>query len=116
MHIHIAFAGKEIEPTFSAVNALPCPKDHIILLYGRSKDKKYEQTAEMLRDKLGGGNITCRIIPVDGFDFTSVIDTIYDCYEEYISKDKSTTMSIDITAGTNLMAAAACTAAFYTNS
>lgn len=112
MHVHIAFAGKKPEYTLKAIDAIPAI-DRFIILYSKTKDNLYKRNAEAIRDELG--RRPCDIMPVDAFDFNDIVDTIYECFEKEVGDDKKNRLSINITNGTNLMAAAACTTAFFTN-
>lgn len=106
MHIHIATAGQAVEPVIKAFNAIP-GIDRIYILYSRS----FTESAEHLEQFFSNAMVDTRLRSVDGFDFQGIVDTIYSIYEE--EHDKEVDFSINITGGTNLMAAAACSCAFF---
>ena len=112
MHVHIAFAGKEPDPTLNTIKAIPKAIDRVVILYGRSDDGAYERTAETLARRLGEMGYPCESSAIRPFVFLDIVDTIYGVYERY-SEEGSTTFSVDITSGTNLMSAAACNTAFF---
>lgn len=116
MYIHIAFAGREPDPTLNTIKAIPNAIDRIVLLYSISDDGIYKKTAETLKEKLGEMNYTCESRSVKPFDFLNIVDTIYEVYEEYSKDGIKARFSVDITNGTNLMAAASCNIAFVINS
>ena len=49
MHVHLAFAGREPDPTLNTVKAIPNAIDRVILLYSISEDHAYEKTTEALK-------------------------------------------------------------------
>ena len=53
MYIHLAFSGREPDPTLNTIKAIPNAIDRIVLLYSISEDKIYEKTTEILMEKLG---------------------------------------------------------------
>lgn len=116
MHIHLAFSGKEPDPTLNTIKAIPNAIDRIILMYSISEDKIYEKTAKILMEKLGDMGYECETKVIKSFDFLNIVDTIYKIYEQYSEEDKKARFSVDITNGTNLMSAAACNTAFFMNS
>ncbi len=112
MHIHIAFAGQSIESTLRVIRKLPV--DKVYVLYGSADEKgQYKGNAERIKASLEAMDCTCELRRVDIFDFLKIVDSIYDIVEEN-SIEAGNTFSIDITRGTNLSAAAACNAGFYT--
>lgn len=106
MHIHIATAGQAVEPVIKAFNAIP-GIDRIYILYSKS----FIESAEHLEQFFSNAMVETRLRPVDGFDFQGIVDMIYSIYSEEHGKDVQ--FSINITGGTNLMAAAACSCAFF---
>ncbi|AGI47795.1 hypothetical protein TALC_00800 [Thermoplasmatales archaeon BRNA1] len=116
MYIHLAFSGREPDPTLNTIKAIPNAIDRIILLYSISEDKIYEKTTEILMEKLGEMGYVCESKVIKPFDFLNIVDTIYNIYEQYSEEDRRAKFSVDITNGTNLMSAAACNTAFFMNS
>lgn len=117
MHVHIAFAGDKPEPTINTIKAMPDAPDLIVILYGKNNenDVQYLEKAEGLQSKLKNMMYECEIHACKTFDFLDIVDTIYKVYEKYTENEKKATFSVDITTGTNLMSAAACNTAFFTN-
>jgi len=112
MHIHIAFTGNSIESTLNVIRAVAA--DKVYLMYGSlDADGGYRKRAEETRSAVEAMGGKCEIRMVDIMDFLSIVDEIYNVYEEN-SKGPGDTFSVDITRGTNLMAAAACCTAFFT--
>lgn len=116
MHIHIAFAGKDIEPTLNTIRAIPDPIDCVVILYSITEKHEYEYNSEILCRKLREMGYFCDSKVIMSFDFLNIVDTIYKIYEEYSERYEEAKFSVDITTGTNLMAAAACNTAFFMNS
>jgi len=116
MHTHLAFAGKDPDPTMNAIKAIPGAIDRVILLYSKTDDKVYERTTETLTEKLNEMGYDCESRIIKPFDFLNIVDTIYSVFEQYSEDDEKAKFSIDITNGTNLMSAAACNTAFFMNS
>lgn len=108
MHIHIAMMGKVTEPVTKAFHALGY--DKLYLLSGT----KFQDSIDKVAGTLNNFNV--KVIPkyISGFDFQEIVSTIYNIYES--EKGKDVEFSINITGGTNLMAAAACTCAFFIGS
>ncbi len=106
MHIHIATAGQAVEPVIKAYNAIPGIDRVYILISG-----VFEESAMVLEDFFIRAMVDVRVRIVDGFDFQGIVDTIYSVYEE--EQGKGVEFSLNITGGTNLMAAAACSCAFF---
>ncbi len=117
MHVHIAFAGEYPNPTINTIKAMSDTPDLIVLLYGKNneKDEKYKSKAEYLRTIFEGMSYECQVYSCKTFDFLDIVDTIYNVYEKYSRDEQKATFSVDITTGTNLMSAAACNTAFFTN-
>ena len=107
MHIHIANLGEHPEPVRNGIRGIG-KIDGVYLLYS----KKFLGQAEETRKRLIEQGYRCSIVQVDGFKFQEIVDRIYEIYNE--NSDKETEFSINITGGTNLMAAAACSTAFFT--
>jgi len=106
MHIYIATIGKNIVPVTKAVNALP-GVDTTYLIYSEKFAAEKDEACKLL-EALG---IEVRCIEASGFDFNAVMNAIYKAYSE--THEKGARYSINITGGTNLMAAAACITAYY---
>jgi DNA-binding transcriptional ArsR family regulator len=105
MHIHIAMMGKVTEPVTKAFQALGF--DKLYLLSGT----KFQESVEKVTEALSVFNV--EVVPeyISGFDFQEIVNTIYHIYER--ENGKGVEFSINITGGTNLMAAAACSCAFF---
>lgn len=116
MYVHLAFAGREPDPTLNTIKAIPNAIDKVVLLYSISEDHAYERTTEVLKEKLGEMGYSCESKVIKPFDFLNIVDTIYNIYEKYSEDDRKAKFSVDITNGTNLMSAAACNTAFFMNS
>lgn len=113
MHIHIAYAGKDAGPAINTVNAIG-GIDKVFILFSRTEDNAYRNTAEGIRNTLESSGRKCEIRGIQPFDFLNIVDTIYNVYEECIEEYSDVKFSVNITNGTNLMSAAACTTAFFT--
>ena len=105
MHVYIATIGKNIEPVTKAVNAIP-GIDIAYLIYSEKFAAEKDEACKILE----AFNIEVKSIESSGFDFQEVSTAINRAHDETFEKD--TKYSINITGGTNLMAAAACVAAF----
>lgn len=106
MHIHIATVGQAAEPVIKAFNAIP-GIDRAYLLCSEA----FMETALHLQEFFAVATVPAEIRRVGGFDFQSIVDAIYMVYESEGGRDVE--FSINITGGTNLMAAAACSCAFF---
>ncbi len=106
MHVHIATAGQAVEPVIKAFNAIP-GIDRVYILYS----KVYGESALELESFFGKAMVPVVLRPINGFDFQNIVDNIYAIYQAEHGKDVE--FSINITGGTNLMAAAACSCAFF---
>lgn len=106
MHIHIATAGQAVEPVIKAFNAIP-GIDKVYILYS----KVYGESALELESFFGRAMVSVVLRPINGFDFQDIVDNIYAIYQA--EHGKGIEFSINITGGTNLMAAAACSCAFF---
>ncbi len=107
MHIHIANIGEHPEPVKNGIRGIG-NIDAIFLLYS----SKFERQAQETRRGFIEQGYRCDIIKIGGFDFQEIVDRIYSIYDE--AYDRHAQYSINITGGTNLMAAAACSTAFFT--
>lgn len=105
MHIYIATIGKNIEPVTKAVNAIP-GIDIAYLIYSEKFSAERDEAARTLQAL----NIEVRCIESSGFDFQEISTAINRAHDE--TYEIGAQYSINITGGTNLMAAAACVAAF----
>lgn len=106
MHIYIATAGQAVEPVIKAFNAIS-GIDRVYLLYS----EPFLESARHLEGFFGNAMVPVELRPIDGFDFQRIVDEIYAVYER--EHGKGVEFSINITGGTNLMAAAACSCAFF---
>ena len=107
MYVHIANIGEHPEPVKNGVRGIG-NIDQIYLLYS----KKYVNTAKNTQSVFIDQGYKCEIIEIDGFKFQEIVDVIYRIYDK--TYGKGVNYSINITGGTNLMAAAACSTAFFT--
>lgn len=107
MHVHIANIGEHPEPVKNGVRGIG-NIDSIYLLYS----KKFLAQAEETKTGFVNQGYHCDVVQIDGFDFQEIVDRIYEIYNS--NSEKGTEFSINITGGTNLMAAAACSTAFFT--
>ncbi len=106
MHVHIATAGQAVEPVIKAFNAIP-GIDKVYILHS----KVYGESALELESFFGKAMVPVVLRPINGFDFQNIVDNIYSIYQA--EHGKGVEFSINITGGTNLMAAAACSCAFF---
>ena len=107
MHVHIASLGGATESVVAGFNAVSSiDRLHLIA----SRDRKH--SAERLVRRFGDLGIDCRVSFVGGFDFQEIVDVIYGIYGENAGSG-DVRYTINITGGTNLMAAAACSTAFF---
>ncbi len=107
MHIHIASVGSATEGVVVGFNKISSI-DRVHLL--ASRDRRH--SAEDLAKRFAGLGIECRVTLVSGFDFQEIVDAIYGIYGENAGSS-DVRYTINITGGTNLMAAAACSTAFF---
>lgn len=107
MHVHIATIGGSPEPVTKAINAISPGIDRIHLL----ASDRFRSVAEDVADTCRKLQIVPSIENVSGFDFQEIVNAISRIYDE--ENAKGVTFSINITGGTNLMAAAACSCAFF---
>lgn len=109
MHIHIASTGgrtENIQTGFNAVSSV----DKLYLVYSNQR----KHSAEDLQKNFTKIGVECIIKGVSGFDFQEIVDVIYEIYGENVN-EKNLRYTINITGGTNLMAAAICSTAFFIN-
>ena len=105
MHIHIAPMGESTQPVTKAFQALGFDKLYLL------SSEKFQKSIEYVTESLSSFNVEVVPIPVSGFLFQEIVDAIYRIYES--ENGKRVSFSINITGGTNLMAAAACSCAFF---
>ncbi len=105
MHVHIAMMGQATEPITKSFQALGYDKLYVLT------GEKYKDSFESVKETLRNFNVEVDSMPVTGFNFQEIVDSINRIYES--EKGDGTTFSINITGGTNLMAAAACSCAFF---
>lgn len=105
MHVHIAMMGKATQPVTKSFQALGYEKLYLLT------NKKYEDSVDFVKGSLSGFTVEVCTEYVSGFDFQEIVDTIYRIYEAV--NGPKTMFSINITGGTNLMAAASCSCAFF---
>lgn len=97
--------GKVTEPVMKAFQALGFDK-----LYLLSNDK-YQESINLVTEGLSSFRVDVKVEYISGFDFQEIVNTIYRIYER--ENSRGVDFSINITGGTNLMAAAACSCAFF---
>ena len=105
MNIHIAMMGKVTEPVTKSFQALGYDKLYLLA------SSRYQESIDAVTAALGAFDVPVEVRYISGFDFQEIVDAIYRIYET--ENGKSISFSINITGGTNLMAAAACTCAFF---
>ena len=105
MHIQIAMMGEVIEPVTKAFQALGFDKLYLLC------SEKYQESINRVENALSPFPVEVNVIFVSGFDFQEIVNAIYYIYEKENNKDA--VFSINITGGTNLMAAASCSCAFF---
>ncbi len=108
MHVHIAPVGFSKEPILKVISMIH-GIDSLFLLHTTNDDSK--RTAEEIRDTFSCmiPQISLRTIPFS--DFMGIVSAIYGIYDETNCRDVS--YSVNITGGTNLMAAATCYSSYY---
>ena len=108
MHVHITPVGFSREPILKVISKLS-GIDALFLLHTNNDESR--RTAEDIRDSMSCmiPHIVLRTIPFS--DFMGIVSVIYGIHEEMRSPD--TGFSVNITAGTNLMAAATCYSSYY---
>ena len=105
MHIHIAPMGESTQPVTKAFQALGFDKLYLL------SNEKFQKSIDYVTESLSGFNVEVAPVHVSGFLFQEIVDAIYQIYES--ENGKGVGFSINITGGTNLMAAAACSCAFF---
>lgn len=110
MNIHIAPVGKETNHILVAFKELK-GFDQLYLITG----KKFKSNAEEIREKLSDFGVECFIDIVDPFQKDS-LQKILNYIVKVVKKHKQDEIYINITGGTNLMGAAALSAAYFTKS
>jgi CRISPR locus-related DNA-binding protein len=109
MDVHIALIGRTMEPVLKAFQYYGM--DKLYLLHSKdTKEFRFKGTAEEVKRRLadvGFGNVS--LIEIDPFDMNSVIESIIRIGED----EKQSSIYVNITGGTNLMAGAACSASFF---
>lgn len=108
MHVHIAPVGFTREPILKVISVLP-GIDALYLLH--TDGDVSHATAEAIRDTVSCmiPRVELRVIPFS--DFMGIVSVIYGIYEG--TKGRDTRYSVNITGGTNLMAAATCYSSYY---
>lgn len=108
MHVHIAPVGSSKEPILKVISMIP-GIDSLFLLHTANDDSR--RTAEKIRDSVSCmiPRVSLRTIPFS--DFMGIVSVIYGIYEDTNGKDSE--YSVNITGGTNLMAAATCYSSYY---
>ncbi len=107
MHVHIAMMGQATEPVIKSFQALGYDKLYIVA------GKKFEDSVDFVKKTLSPFKVETSVEFVSGFDFQEVVNAVYRIYESESSKGRRCDFSINITGGTNLMAAASCSCAFF---
>lgn len=109
MTIHIALLGKSIEPVLKGYHHYGSVQKLYILHSPDTDEFEFRQIAIDLRDKFTAVGFTnVMLLEINAFDLHNIIDSILNI----VDKEKGP-FYINITGGTNLMAGAACTAAFF---
>lgn len=105
MHVQIAMMGEATEPVTKAFQALGFDKLYLLC------STKYQDSIDKIRTALSPFPVEVHVQNVSGFDFQEIVNSICRVYEK--ENSKGTTFSINITGGTNMMAAASCSCAFF---
>lgn len=105
MHIHIASMGKAKEPVIKGLKAIS-DIDKVYIL----ASQKYLAEAEEVKSISEVYMMKTEICCISGFNFQEITESINQIYHE--NYKPGVKFSINITGGTNLMAAAACSCAF----
>ena len=102
MHVHIAPVGFSKEPILKVISMIP-GIDSLFLLHTANDDSR--RTAEEIRDSVSCmiPRVSLRTIPFSDFMGIVSVDT----------NGKDSEYSVNITGGTNLMAAATCYSSYY---
>jgi len=109
MNIHIALIGRTMEPILKAFQYYGM--DKLYLLHSQdTKEFSFKKTAEEVKRRLadvGFGNVS--LIEINPFDMNDIIGSII----RIVESEKQSSIYVNITGGTNLMAGAACSASFF---
>lgn len=105
MHVHIASLGATKEPVLKGINAIP-GIDKVYLL----TSERFSAVSDEVKTVCESMSIETNIVLVNAFRFQEITEAINRIYNDNYTK--RTKFSINITGGTNLMAAAACSCAF----
>lgn len=108
MHIHIAPVGFSREPVLKVISRLP-GIDSLYLLH--TDNPVSLDTARSIRDTVSCMIPSINLISIPFSDFMRIVATIYSIFEDTKAKDAE--FSVNITGGTNLMAAAVCYSSYY---
>ena len=106
MHVHIASLGATKEPVLKGINAIP-GIDKVYLL----TSEKFSAVSDEVKTVCESMSIETNIVLVNAFRFQEITEAINRIYNDNYTK--RTKFSINITGGTNLMAAAACSCATF---
>jgi CRISPR locus-related DNA-binding protein len=109
MNVHIALIGKTMEPILKGFQYYGI--DKLCLLHSQdTKEFPFRKTAEEVKRRLadvGFGNVF--LIEINPFDMNNIIKSII----RIVENEKQSSIYVNITGGTNLMAGAACSASFF---
>ncbi len=105
MHVHIAMMGSATEPVTKSFQALGYERLYLLT------SEKFKASADAIIGSLSSFMVEVTVEYVSGFDFQEIVNAIYRIYER--ESGKGNHFSINITGGTNLMAAASCSCAFF---
>lgn len=109
MDVHIALIGRTMEPILKGFQYYGM--DKLYLLHSQdTKEFPFEKTAEEVKRRLadvGFGNVS--LIEINPFDMNNIIGSII----RIVESEKQSSIYVNITGGTNLMAGAACSASFF---
>jgi CRISPR locus-related DNA-binding protein len=109
MNVHIALIGKTMEPILKGFQYYGI--DRLYLLHSQdTKEFPFRKTAEEVKRRLadvGFGDVS--LIEINPFDMNNIIESII----RIVEKEKQSSIYVNITGGTNLMAGAACSASFF---
>ena len=97
--------GQTTQPVMKAFQALGF--DKLYLLSGM----QFQDSIDSVKASLSGFKVDVDVIYITGFNFQEIVNAIYRIYEK--ENKRGAEFSINITGGTNLMAAAACSCAFF---
>src|SRR5437773_9909211 len=109
MSTHIALIGKSMEPILKGVQLYGSIKKLFILHAPNNEQFRFKDVAEEVRKRLKNvGFSEVELRQIDSFNMQNIIDSIIG-----IVDNNTPPFYINITGGTNLMAGAACSAAFF---